>query len=97
MIIQNFYLFTYFSFVGIGIAMCVITGIVCIYYNMVIAYTLFYFFASFNKVMPWSGCDNYWNTDTCTINKAGNDSMNATFNLALNDTNATRPSQEFWE
>lgn len=80
-------------FKGIGIAMCVITGIVCIYYNMVIAYTLFYFFASFNKIMPWSGCDNYWNTLNCTINKAGDN--NSVFANATTET--TRPSQESWD
>ena len=74
--------------------MCMITALVCIYYNMVIAYTLFYFFASFNKVMPWSGCENKWNTVNCVVNKA-NDSVNST---SLNITGDTaRPSLEFWE
>ncbi|XP_072040069.1 sodium- and chloride-dependent glycine transporter 1-like [Amphiura filiformis] len=81
-------------FKGIGIAMCIITGIVCVYYNMVIAYTLFYFFASFNKVMPWSGCDNYWNTANCTINTA-NDSISENGTVGFNET-TTRPSEEFW-
>ncbi len=83
------------SFLGLGFAMCIITGLVCIYYNMVIAYTLFYFFASFNKVMPWSGCDNSWNTENCFVNKA-NDPLNSTHNLNITG-DTVRPSLEFWE
>ena len=35
--------------------------IVGIYYNMIIAYSSFYLFASFTSELPWSKCDNYWN------------------------------------
>ncbi|KAK2164943.1 hypothetical protein LSH36_57g04062 [Paralvinella palmiformis] len=50
---------------GIGYGMVLISGIVCIYYNIIIAWTLYYLFKSFQRVLPWSTCDNSWNTDAC--------------------------------
>lgn len=45
---------------GLGYAMCFISGLVCIYYNMIIAYTIYYFFASFTKNLPWEQCTPEW-------------------------------------
>ena len=56
----------HFLLSGLGYAMISISGMVCIYYNMIIAYTLFYFFASFTGTLPWSHCDNDFNTLNCS-------------------------------
>ena len=48
-------------FRGLGIAMVFYSVVVGIYYNMIIAYSSFYMFASFTTELPWSKCDNYWN------------------------------------
>ena len=47
---------------GIGWTMFVVSFISSIYYNMLIAYSLFYIIASFASDVPWRGCDNWWNT-----------------------------------
>jgi solute carrier family 6 amino acid transporter-like protein 5/7/9/14 len=47
-------------FKGLGYAMVVISALVCIYYNMIIAYTLYYFFASLNIEVPWQYCKPGW-------------------------------------
>lgn len=47
-------------FRGLGWAMVIICGLVCIYYNMVIAYTIHYIFSSFAKDVPWADCDSSW-------------------------------------
>lgn len=52
---------------GIGIAMLVCSGLTSIYYNMIIAWCHFFFFASFQSPLPWSGCDNDWNTQDCRL------------------------------
>ncbi|XP_072027464.1 sodium- and chloride-dependent GABA transporter 2-like [Amphiura filiformis] len=53
-------------FQGVGYA----TALICLwcnlYYIVVLAWSLFYFFCSFTTNLPWAHCGNYWNTDTCT-------------------------------
>ncbi|XP_068598917.1 sodium- and chloride-dependent neutral and basic amino acid transporter B(0+)-like [Brachionichthys hirsutus] len=41
---------------GLGVAMVTVTLIVSIYYNVIIGYSLYYMFASFQSPLPWSGC-----------------------------------------
>ena len=45
---------------GVGFAMCTISLIVAIYYNVVMGYCLFYMFASFASDVPWKTCDLTW-------------------------------------
>ena len=45
---------------GLGWAMVVISTLTSIYYNMVIAYTLYFMFASFTSELPWSSCRDEW-------------------------------------
>ena len=50
---------------GVGIAgLCVATYIL-IYYNVIVAWCLYYFFASMNTVLPWDSCGNWWNSPNC--------------------------------
>lgn len=41
---------------GIGISMMLISLVVAIYYNVIMAYTLFYFFSSMQATLPWTEC-----------------------------------------
>ena len=61
------------AFKGIGYGMVVVSFLVMIYYNIVIAYSGYYLFSSFQRILPWSTCDNWWNTKptraACIITK----------------------------
>jgi hypothetical protein len=48
---------------GLGVAMMVVSGLVGIYYNMIIAMAIYYLFASFTSYLPWQDCNNWWNSD----------------------------------
>lgn len=49
------------AFKGIGYGMIAVSFFVMIYYNIVIAYSLHYLVAGFNKVLPWTECNAWWN------------------------------------
>ncbi|KAG7235241.1 hypothetical protein INR49_002892 [Caranx melampygus] len=53
-------------FKGIGYAICIIALYVSFYYNTIIAWALFYFYSSFTSILPWTNCENVWNTPDCT-------------------------------
>ncbi|XP_061193112.1 sodium- and chloride-dependent glycine transporter 2-like [Saccostrea echinata] len=52
-------------FKGVGWAMFVVSVFICIYYNMIIAYTLYYLFASLAANLPWAECGE-WATEACS-------------------------------
>ncbi|XP_060552019.1 sodium- and chloride-dependent glycine transporter 2-like [Ruditapes philippinarum] len=50
---------------GVGMSVVLITACIIIYYNVIVAYCIFYFFASMTSKLPWSDCNNDWNTCQC--------------------------------
>eukprot|EP00066_Takifugu_rubripes_P022393 XP_011611659.1 PREDICTED: sodium- and chloride-dependent GABA transporter 2-like [Takifugu rubripes] len=52
-------------FQGIGVASQVIVTYLNIYYIVVLAWAIFYLVNSFKTPLPWSTCDNVWNTKSC--------------------------------
>merc|ERR1712038_231372 len=44
------------AFKGLGYAMLGATGFVSIYYNVIMAWTIFYMFSGFAETLPWSNC-----------------------------------------
>ncbi|CAF3316481.1 unnamed protein product [Rotaria socialis] len=51
---------------GIGYASLATNCFLALYYNVLIAYCFYYLIASFQLVVPWSTCGNWWNTPLCT-------------------------------
>lgn len=51
--------------IGIGYAVVLIAFYVDFYYNVIIAWALHYFVNSFSTVLPWTTCNNPWNTERC--------------------------------
>ncbi|XP_036440988.1 sodium- and chloride-dependent GABA transporter 2-like [Colossoma macropomum] len=76
---------------GIGYASQLILVYSCMCYIILLAWALLYLVFSFSSQLPWSTCDNTWNTDRCIF---------AAKNLTLNwtgQTNSTSAATEFWE
>jgi len=46
---------------GVGMMMVLYSSFVGVYYNMIIGYAVYYFFAIFEKEVPWADCEGYWN------------------------------------
>ncbi|XP_067866537.1 solute carrier family 6 member 4a isoform X1 [Heterodontus francisci] len=53
-------------FKGIGYAICIVALFVSFYYNTIMAWALYYLYSSFTSELPWTSCNNVWNTQNCT-------------------------------
>lgn len=69
--------------------MVMVSSIVCIYYNVIIAWTIYYLFMSFRATLPWSHCNNEWNSENCI-----DTGKMLAAELANNKTMATTPATE---
>uniref|UniRef100_A0A3Q1EHX7 Transporter n=1 Tax=Acanthochromis polyacanthus TaxID=80966 RepID=A0A3Q1EHX7_9TELE len=63
---------------GVGIASVAISFIMCIYYNVVITWALYYLFSSFQSPLPWQNCNNTWNTPNCTTHAINGSNFSST-------------------
>ncbi|XP_077573326.1 sodium- and chloride-dependent GABA transporter 2-like [Stigmatopora nigra] len=80
-------------FGGLGYAsqMMILHG--CVYYIVILAWALLYLCYSFQPQLPWSHCNNTWNTEACFLF----DHQNQTANVSNPPDNAASPVMEFWE
>ncbi|RWS07808.1 sodium- and chloride-dependent GABA transporter 1-like protein, partial [Dinothrombium tinctorium] len=76
---------------GIGYASMTMIGLCNIYYIVLIAWTLFYFVASFNFPLPWQSCGNPWNSEKCVVAQTPNAS------LLMQYDNVSSSVKEYWE
>ena len=42
--------------------MNIVNGYLCVYYNMIIAYSLYFLVLSFNSRLPWDKCNPSWSS-----------------------------------
>ncbi|XP_071516730.1 sodium- and chloride-dependent glycine transporter 1-like [Panulirus ornatus] len=52
-------------FSGLGWGMVMVSFLVSIYYNIILAWAFYYTFASFTSELPWSHCNNDFNSVDC--------------------------------
>ncbi|XP_008107713.1 sodium- and chloride-dependent glycine transporter 1 isoform X1 [Anolis carolinensis] len=87
-------------FKGIGYGMMVVSTYIGIYYNVVICIAFYYFFSSMTRVLPWTYCNNPWNTADCTgvlDVTNGSTASPVNFTQIFNQTlKRTSPSEEYW-
>ncbi|KAJ6657152.1 hypothetical protein lerEdw1_002741 [Lerista edwardsae] len=82
-------------FKGVGYAVILIALYVGFYYNVIIAWSLYYLFASFTtEELPWTKCSNSWNSRNCTDPRNPNSS-----NLVFRSYSKYKvtPAAEFYE
>ncbi|XP_070572179.1 sodium- and chloride-dependent GABA transporter ine-like [Ptychodera flava] len=77
---------------GTGVAAVMLSFLLCTYYNVIMAWALFYLCSSFISPLPYGTCGNWWNTDNCF-------SYEDLEGLGENDTrpnNSVSPTEEFY-
>ncbi|XP_076070549.1 sodium- and chloride-dependent GABA transporter 1-like isoform X2 [Mytilus galloprovincialis] len=97
-------------FKGVGYASAVMAAWLNCYYIVILAWAVYYLFRSFTSILPWSTCDNEWNTASCiakyqklaycTNGTTWTVGMNMSSNMSecsTNGLNSTSPVREFWE
>ncbi|CAD5116218.1 DgyrCDS5133 [Dimorphilus gyrociliatus] len=68
-------------FKGTGYATIITLTLVCIYYNVINAWSIFYLFASFTRgELPWRSCKNSFNSLNCVESLLTRKVCNQTFN-----------------
>lgn len=93
---------------GVGVAQCVVSLIVAIYYNVIMAYSIIYLGASFRGItedLPWSYCGSWWGADENCITR-DNVTEEQKLTLALprcnlykteNCSNLQSSAEQYWE
>lgn len=83
-------------FRGIGYASIVVCNWLNIYYIIIISWALYYFCYSFQAVLPWGTCGNWWNTEACVaFDEVANHSVIA--ELKANNITPRDSVVEFWD
>ncbi|GIY20631.1 sodium- and chloride-dependent glycine transporter 2 [Caerostris darwini] len=89
-------------FKGVGFGMAIVSAVVCVYYNVIIAWALYYIYQSYS--VSWSSCENSWNTPNCisqdiyNVSSSINLSKVSNFSALHNSSNSSKmtSSEEFW-
>ncbi|XP_062585245.1 sodium- and chloride-dependent glycine transporter 1-like, partial [Saccostrea cucullata] len=75
-------------FKGLGWLMMTISFLVAWYFNLVIAWVLYYFVHAFFPKIPWASCDNWWNTEQCIVSHKDRLNLNNSFTTTNQSTTA---------
>uniref|UniRef100_A0A1B6CQI5 Transporter n=2 Tax=Clastoptera arizonana TaxID=38151 RepID=A0A1B6CQI5_9HEMI len=77
-------------FKGAGLSSVMVSFFISTYYNVIIAYCLYYFCTSFRSDTPWTECENRWNSKHCW-----EPSQFTSRNISRPDNSKT-PAEEFY-
>ncbi|GBN81788.1 Sodium- and chloride-dependent glycine transporter 2, partial [Araneus ventricosus] len=76
---------------GIGYAMVTISLVICIYYNVIVCYTVFYIASTFQTTVPWATCPSHpENTTRCHVRTEG-------FQDNMTHAGSKLSSEIYWE
>ncbi|ELU15127.1 hypothetical protein CAPTEDRAFT_142937 [Capitella teleta] len=76
-------------FQGAGMGTVMLSFLLCTYYNVILTWAMYYMFSVFTDPLPWSHCNNSWNSKMCW-----GDYSNSSIKPP---NNSVSPSQEFYE
>lgn len=80
---------------GIGIGMVIITFLCSVYYNVIMAWTFYYMFASFRKHLPWEQCSEPWGSPLCKADR-GDTKPNCSSSVEPSDCKWVSPEEDYF-
>ncbi|KAG5445203.1 Sodium-dependent dopamine transporter [Clonorchis sinensis] len=81
---------------GVGYSVVLVAFYTDWFYNMIIAWSLYYFGASFTTQLPWIDCGHYWNTERCVDTHLSANLSNSSEIQPRMSGNSTFPVEEFF-
>nr|WLN44332.1 INE1 [Sinonovacula rivularis] len=86
-------------FKGAGLSTVVVSFFFTTYYNVIITWSFYYLFSSFTSVLPWSHCNNDWNSPHCYDGSNRTIGNNSTGNFTLSGppADSISPTEDFYE
>ncbi|CAN9512332.1 unnamed protein product [Ophioblennius macclurei] len=78
---------------GVGVGTVMVTLVISIYYNVIIAYSLYFMFASMQNPLPWSDCFS-WADSNCSTTPIVNCNVNGTLVANWTELNMTCPEPD---
>src|SRR4051794_14500176 len=89
---------------GIGYCAVTVSYFVSFYYNTIMGWSLHYTIHSFLSPLPWTTCNNTWNSENCfippSVTSGNGGSLNGSENYenrtSLRPPNATSPASEYF-
>ena len=86
-------------FTGVGYAMLIFCMVIASYIAVINAWVLYYAFVSWSNPVPWTTCDNPWNTNNCVDPLSFvqvNDSDSYSDSYSYHGYEEVSPSTEYW-
>ncbi|CAG7825332.1 unnamed protein product [Allacma fusca] len=83
-------------FKGIGYCAVTVSYFVSFYYNTIMGWSLHYTVHSFVSPLPWTTCNNSWNSENCFIPPANINMTEMENRTSIRPTNATSPASEYF-
>ncbi|XP_046646776.1 sodium- and chloride-dependent betaine transporter-like isoform X1 [Daphnia pulicaria] len=95
-------------FSGVGVGMVLFSMMLSCYYSVVMSWAMLYLGSSFSSQLPWTHCNNTWNTEFChqgslpfpsrpDDNVVGVQRLVAVEVVNISSLNRTTPGQEFFD
>ncbi|XP_022915297.1 sodium-dependent dopamine transporter-like [Onthophagus taurus] len=83
-------------FKGVGFCAVLVAFYVSFYYNVIIAWSLYFLGTSFSMELPWIHCNNTWNSVLCWDKPYNHTIGNDSLSLGINEMKRHTPAAEYF-
>lgn len=87
-----------YLFAGLGLSITLLAYIGFLYYMVILAWVLYFVAMCFMPILPWTTCDNSWNTISCLplFTETDENVTNLTSMATSSNVSGYLATEEFW-